>query len=41
MSSGGSDDRDAVGVDLSEEGLLSDLVLLSSRPEVPDDMEDC
>lgn len=44
-SSSGSDERDALGVDLPDEGLLSDRVLLSTflsgRPDVPEETEDC
>lgn len=39
-SSGGSDDRDALGVDLPDEGLFPDLVFRSRRLEVVDDAED-
>jgi hypothetical protein len=41
MSSGGSDDREALGVDLPEGGLTTDLVLRSPRADDPDDAEEC
>lgn len=41
-SSGGSEERDALGVDLPDEGLFPDLVLRSTRAdEVDDAEEDC
>lgn len=40
-SSRGSDESEALGVDLPDEGLLSDLVLRSRRLDVPDDTDDC
>src|SRR5690625_1515542 len=40
-SSSGSDDSEALGVDLPDGGLWWDLVLRSWRPEVPEDTEDC
>lgn len=40
-SSSGSEEREALGVDFSDEGLLTDLVLLSRRPDVPDDEDEC
>ena len=39
-SSGGSEDSEALGVDLPEVGLLRDRVLRSDRPVVLDDTED-
>lgn len=40
-SSSGSEESEALGVDFSEEGLLIDRVLLSTRPDTPDDEEEC
>lgn len=40
-SSSGSEESEALGVDFSDEGLLTDLVLRSRRPDVPDDEDDC
>lgn len=40
-SSNGSEDNEALGVDLLEEGLTTDLVFRSTRPDVLEDTEDC
>lgn len=40
-SSSGSEESEALGVDFSDEGLLTDLVVLSRRPDVPDDEDEC
>lgn len=40
-SSSGSDDSEALGVDLLEEGFVTDLVLRSRRPDVLDVTEEC
>jgi hypothetical protein len=40
-SSGGSDEREALGVDFSEEILLTDRVFLSARPEILEGVDDC
>jgi hypothetical protein len=40
-SSRGSEESEALGVDFSDEGLLTALVLLSRRPDVPEDEDEC
>lgn len=40
-SSNGSEDKEALGVDLLEEGLATDLVFRSTRPDVLEDTDDC
>lgn len=40
-SSGGSEESEALGVDLAEEVLLRDLVVLSPRLDRLDVVEDC
>jgi hypothetical protein len=40
-SSSGSEDKDALGVDFVDEGLIRDRVFLSPRPELLEDVEDC
>ena len=41
LSSGGSEDREALGVDLPDEGLTTDLVFLSPREDEPEEVEEC
>lgn len=41
MSSNGSEDNEPLGVDLLEEGLATDLVFRSTRPDVFEDTDDC
>lgn len=41
VSSGGSEESEALGVDLDEEGLLRERVFRSARLEMLEEVEDC